>query len=254
MELSEKFIATLANSIIELQFTNWRFYVAIIFTSFVTSLFFSWAKSYGSERGKFRAITENFSEIKRQLSETTSTAKNIELSLSHSEWAVKEYKTVRRNKLEDLSLATYRTQEWISERLHFSGDEEFKSSGSPVFQVLMLSELYFPELKPFSLSFFNLHQEFLKTALECVSELRVANSEMKKIQISVDFAKETKDVAKMGELVSQYGEAVDKYTEVRNATHTPLMNSYQSFTTNLHQLQDEISKIMEKTIRDQKIN
>lgn len=142
-------ISAIAKQIVDQELIqNWKFYLILLAITFVASGISSFAISYFKSRGKHFATKADFEELLRQVRQTTEATESIKQSLSHQDWVVREFKTLRRTKLEDLLTAAYETHHWLDQRRSealFSGAEV--SAPDPSTRLVVIGGLYFPELK-----------------------------------------------------------------------------------------------------------
>lgn len=126
---------------------DWGALLILIGIPGIAFLVGKWLGGFFAKNAEFAAIKANFDDMKTQLSETTNLAKGIEIRLSHRDWTMREYKTLRRTKLEELMTSVYLTERWLE--LHITvaiSSLSEEPPESPINNVLMLSNLYFEEL------------------------------------------------------------------------------------------------------------
>jgi hypothetical protein len=144
--------------------TGWRtwsiqFALWLIGTGFVTFLAAYWTK-----RGENKAIRADFEMLKTQLADNT----RVITEIAHEDWNSREWKTIRRQKLEELSknlnllLNETQAQAW----------DGLTKGQSPLYaaqsfrEIQMLCNLYFPELRAVShaleASYFEQHDWLVK--------------------------------------------------------------------------------------------
>jgi len=118
--------------------------VAIAALSGVATAFFS---SYFRRRGETYATKADFSELLAQLRETTKAAEDVRSEISHADWKSKEWKTLRRIKLEELMLFLYETRDWIADQasVKMFGSEPSSLTDQQA-RLDLTARLYFPEL------------------------------------------------------------------------------------------------------------
>ncbi len=140
--------SAVAKDIVENQLLfNWEFYfvqIAVIFLSFAAVSFLT---AYFKGRGSNLATKTDFDDLLNQLRKTTDATESIKQSISHEDWAMREYKIIRRSKLEELLYAIYDSREWIEKlRQTYFFAEQGTESTSPLYKVSIVGGLYFPEL------------------------------------------------------------------------------------------------------------
>lgn len=124
------------------------------------------------ELGKQAAITAQFEILTGELKANTETVEKVKVEIAHGDWAVREWKTVRRVKLELLLENVYKDEEW---RSTFSSQRIYKGKvdpgGSPIPQIKIIGLLYFPELSVVVREFCEAHDAFVLLTLQHGSEL-----------------------------------------------------------------------------------
>lgn len=146
--MSETLIREVAQQIIKEQFLeNWKFYMLIL-GLWTIGLVVALMVSYMKKRGENLATKADFEELLQQIRATTKTTEEVKTAIAHADWNTKEWKTLRRMKLEDLIESIYSVNQWISDdtkqRLIFGGQN---GDVNPIFKVKMITDLYFPELQ-----------------------------------------------------------------------------------------------------------
>lgn len=141
-------LTTLARQIVENEILlNWRFHGLLLLLVFVAASGASFLTSYFKNRGKSFATKVDFDSLLTQLKKTTEVAEKIRSEISREEWALKEFKTLRRTKLEELMLAVFATHHWLDkERASSLFGGEKNAGPEPATKVSLISGLYFPEL------------------------------------------------------------------------------------------------------------
>lgn len=250
MEFNDKAVVELAKKILDLQIADWRYYAVIIGISFLGALFFAWLKSYGTEKGKISAIASNFEQIKMQLAETTLTTKNIELALGHSDWMAKEYKTLRRAKLEELLFSSYEAENWISKIITSDNEiDGFNAEHSPIYKFLVISQLYFPELKDKRDKIYSLHQSFVVTLLDKLRPIRAAHLQLKHLDVQWEIFQKMPDAAARQEAsLVERREVSANYVDARAKSHEALIVIYGEVARSFADIRTNIEKIMHQTI------
>jgi hypothetical protein len=126
---------------------NWRFYALVAAAALIASLLANAISSYARKRGETFATKADFEEILRQLEASTKATEGIKASVQHADWQSREWKLVRRSKLEELMDSAYAAEHWLVKcRFNniFQGNNEI--GPDPTDKVKRLSALYFPEL------------------------------------------------------------------------------------------------------------
>lgn len=139
---------------------NWHFYVVLLFIVIVGGAAVAFVAPYLRSRGNAYATKADFDELLAQLKQTTEATEKIKITVSHDDWKAKEYKTLRRLKLEELLLAIYESEGWLDKRKEWWWSEDDVKWQSPFHKVTIVSALYFPELNSvanFSVKFASLN-------------------------------------------------------------------------------------------------
>jgi hypothetical protein len=133
---------------------NWKFYLiqlGIVLLAVAAVNFFS---AYFKGRGASLATKADFDELLSQLRATTETTESIRRTISHEDWSIREFKMLRRSKLEELMLALYDTHHWLEKKGNASlYAEPGNQSADPINRVKVIAGLYFPELNAEILEF-----------------------------------------------------------------------------------------------------
>ena len=161
-------ISELAKQILAgMVWTQWPFYVLIVLIAIVWWYFRSSLSSYAIEVGKFAAVTGHFETLTKQLAANTQTVETIKAEIAHGDWATREWKTLRRLKLEELLQAMLEQKNWgdvYSSELIFGNS--IKAGPPPVNNVELIGLLYFPELENEIFTYCQAHQELKILTLE----------------------------------------------------------------------------------------
>ncbi|APR05841.1 hypothetical protein [Thauera chlorobenzoica] len=146
--MSDALIREIAEKIIQEQLLqNWHFYALLLGLLLINSAAAGWVGSYFRKRGETYATKADMDAILDQIHATTEVAEQVKTAIAHSDWTTREWKTLRRVKLEELMEAVYATREWLSKELNSRLFGQTQSSGaSPVWKVQLVSRLYFPEM------------------------------------------------------------------------------------------------------------
>lgn len=126
---------------------NWRFYGLVAAIALLATVLGNVISSYARKMGETLATKADFEEILRQLRASTKTTEDIKASVQHSDWLSREWKVVRRTKLEELLDGAYAAEHWLEacrNRWMFQTTGEL--GPDPTDKVKRLCALYFPEL------------------------------------------------------------------------------------------------------------
>ena len=146
--MTETLIRQIAEQIVrEELLENWRLYVLVIAIAALSAVATAFSSSYFRRRGETYATRSDFSELLAQLRETTKAAEGVRSEIAHADWKSKEWKTLRRIKLEELMLFMYETRDWIADQgiaKIFGSEPSVLRDQQPILDLT--ARLYFPEL------------------------------------------------------------------------------------------------------------
>jgi hypothetical protein len=146
--VDEATISLIAKQIVNTELLlNWKFYAVFLAISLLACVGSSFLVAYFTSRGKHFATKADFDELLKQLRLTTEVTESIKQSLSHHDWSLREFKTIKRTKLEELFNAIFETHYWLDEcrkESLFDGDKV--KLPDPLNKVYVIGNLYFPEL------------------------------------------------------------------------------------------------------------
>lgn len=121
----------------------------VLVAAAVGAVFGAWLSGYGRRKGENLATKEDHDELLRQIKSNTLTVEGIKIDLAATDWITKEWKTLRRQKLEELitsMVALCDHQQALQDSAIFNhGERPANIDLYP--KITMLSELYFPECK-----------------------------------------------------------------------------------------------------------
>lgn len=180
-------IAELARQIVQDQvFENWKFYALVFAIWFLQLAASKFIGIYFGERGRIAGIEADFKTILSQLKETTAASKGVELALSHRDWVMKEFNTLRRLKLEELLSAVYDTSVWLEKLLSSEiVNVKLDATTSPVSKVNMLTVLYFPELATVCENMYLLHHRAYMLVIEASQDLSHIQERIEIVQYKI---------------------------------------------------------------------
>ena len=147
--MQEPLIREIALQIVREQFfENWMLYALLAAIALLSSVASAFIVSYVRKRADTYATKADLDEVLRQIRKTTEVTEEVRTSISHADWVTREWKSIRRTKLEELLEQTYATEHWLDEqRGIWIFQKGNKSLPSPADKVSQLSTLYFPEIE-----------------------------------------------------------------------------------------------------------
>jgi hypothetical protein len=124
---------------------NYQFFFILIALGILAALVAWFIAAYLGERGKLFAMTEKLQERLDEIRQTTEVAESVRTRIAHSDWTTKEYKTLLRNKLEQLMASAYRVKAASEADARLTEDRRTLqlTSKEPIHEVALLSKLYF---------------------------------------------------------------------------------------------------------------
>lgn len=141
--------------------TSWKVWSLQFALWIVGTALAAFAGAFFAKRGEHKAIQADFQSLKNQLKENTIAVKMIETEIGHSDWAAREWKTLRRIKLEELLSLNEELLQWVYESVSAAKETGVIPS---LFKAHTLGLLYFPELQ---LTINQLLEDTLSFQLEC---------------------------------------------------------------------------------------
>ena len=213
-------ISKIANEIVnETILLNWRFYVLLVSITFVATCISSYVFPYIAARGKALATKADFNLLLTQLQITTATTETIKRSITHNDWALKEFKLLKRNKLEELLITLYDIEQWINDQTNnvlFRGAND--KSASPIKKLNLIGLLYFTELEAEIVNFEKCYRAYNLLLLSEGKKLKTLEHEENKIKLELDYASKYNQkivddlFLKLKEVGNKTNEIVDKAT------------------------------------------
>lgn len=127
---------------------NWLFYFLIAAVSLLSGVAGNFIGSYARKRGENLATKADFDAILSQLTVTTKATEDIRTSIQHSDWLSREWKVIRRTKLEELLDSAYACEDWLTiVKNKWLFHRDIEEGTNPADKVKRLAALYFPELR-----------------------------------------------------------------------------------------------------------
>lgn len=127
---------------------SWKFYVLLLAITLISTVASALLSSYVRKRAETYASKADLSELVRQLETTTQAAEAVKAAISHADWSVREWQSLRRTKLEELLTTVYDVRHWLDVDMNVRFFNEAKTERkSPIWKLEVVSRLYFPELR-----------------------------------------------------------------------------------------------------------
>lgn len=173
-DLVRQFVEALFN---EQLATNWRFYLLVGGVTLLANIFWVFATPYIKKRSETLATKADLDELLRQVEKTTRVTEEVRASVSQMEWVSREWRTLRRIKLEELLTAAYRHDFWLQKlRDKFIYDKDVDEVPEPYSQMQLLMSLYFPELEQEVLKVKLAHINLQKLIINGSEDLKAAKA------------------------------------------------------------------------------
>jgi hypothetical protein len=164
---------------------NWVFYAVLIALSLVCTAASTFAATYIRKRSETYATKVDLADLVAQLKATTEAAENVRTAIAHADWSAKEWKTLRRLKLEELLEAAHSAQHWLDKEsdIRLYGNKT-DVGPSPLERITRISALYFPELSEETAAFKRAWRNQRMLILDLQSQfLSVGNDMDKRVEL-----------------------------------------------------------------------
>jgi hypothetical protein len=241
-------IRTIATEIVQQTLLdNWLFYATIALLTVVSSIASAYAIEYAKTRGKALATRADFDLLLDQVSQTTKVTNKISQDISHSDWALKEYKVLRRIKLEELLTTTYDAIDWLDKHKDsniFDGDE-IKTS-SPITKARIIGTLYFPELKQNIDDLVSAHDKHYFWSMKGKSILLPYKSEERLIDL--EYKQPTTTLEQLSSLQTRMKILQDSRTKAMQSIVDDYPNIYNPLIHSLNNIRIQASELMSNLI------
>lgn len=147
--MQQDLIREIAEAVVRDQLiANWRFYAVLVCVAVVGGAAGNWIIPYLRKRAETSALKADMDEVLRQLRETTRTTEQIRVAINQADWAQREWRTIRRVKLEEILGAAYSLDQWLDlQQDRWLHGHELKTDSVPMDRLKIIGALYFPELK-----------------------------------------------------------------------------------------------------------
>jgi len=179
---------------------DWYFYFLIFSVSLIGAYLGALIRSFGKEKGKYKAIESSLNVIKKQVAATTETAEKIKHDIELNVWREKDREMLKREKLEEYlfiilnSTDTYHT---MMENKLLNQSNEFDHQAFN--KADMIQSLYLPELA-------EVHNQYRIAVVEFRNWLLSGMIEVqKKMKSGGTFVTPGK------EYMDSYGEVIQKF-------------------------------------------
>lgn len=128
----------------ELLFTNWRLYALTLAVLLLSKAIDAYFVRYWAKRADVKAAGADLQEVIRQLKATTAAAEAVRAQISKADWLDKEWRSIRRVKLEELLSSADGMLETLGYK---AADDPESPTNNDANKLKMLCALYFPELR-----------------------------------------------------------------------------------------------------------
>lgn len=181
--MNEKLIHEIAEQIVKEEILgNWIFYLLILAVSIISAFVSSYITGYARTRGQNLATKADFNQLSEQVRKTTITTEEIKTSIAHTDWSAREWKKLRKIKLEELLSTVYEIHEWFRINTNYRlFNSEIEPNTPPFMKIRMLVILYFIEdlsteidaleniSAKYKLLLINAHEDITKNAAQLVA-------------------------------------------------------------------------------------
>lgn len=241
-------IAELARKIVEQQVQQeWWFYLMLLALIFLAAFFGSVVRGYATDVGKFKAIERNYEAVLEQLRKSTSATTQIQLALNHQDWSSREFKTLRREKLEGVVFILYEVREAASKMVTEDADAVTETESTSLNKLVALVGLYFPELTTPILKFAAAKHDFIMARLEKGQPSRRAKSKVAKLEFEITAYFENPSLnssANIDELQLQLDGARIEYLDIAHEYQLELLKLYRKIHHEFEVAEGEIKSLM----------
>lgn len=160
----------------ELFFSNWRLYALTLAVLAISKTVDVYLAKYWGKRAEIKANATDLQEVIRQLRATTEATEAVRVQMSKTDWLDKEWRSIRRVKLEELLCAANGMLQSLGLK---AIDDPVAPTNRDSEKLRMLCALYFPELRVEVTDVYTTHKEFRIYFLESQSaKLSAATEDM----------------------------------------------------------------------------
>jgi hypothetical protein len=183
--MTDSILRELAEQIVRDQILlNWRFYAILVAISVIAAVGSAFVVAYIRKRAETYATKADLSELLAQLKATTTAAEQVKTAIAHADWSNREWKSLRRTKLEELLSTVYDVRHWLdrdmSARFFNKATAEDRS---PIWRLELISRLYFPELLLESHMLSLVYFEYTRWMLDVQFELHQCKEDLAKTKV-----------------------------------------------------------------------
>lgn len=147
---SDATLTAIAHQLLENRTTaNLQFMFVYLALGLVFAALIAVTTAYFLERGKLLAATNTLSARLDEIRRSTDASERVKTSIAHNDWTVKEFKTLRRTKLEQLTTASYKLLLASEADAKFTlDDDNYRvTSREYTIDVHQISALYFTSFR-----------------------------------------------------------------------------------------------------------
>ena len=189
--MSEAIVREIAQQIVREELLwNWSFYLLLFALFLVVSVASAFITSYIRKRAENYATKTDLEELVVQLRATTEAAEQVKTAIAHTDWTTKEWKTLRRIKLEELVETVYAVRQWLDQETEVRlFNKQTTSAPSPVWKLKLVSRLYFPELRDEVQALTLVYGEYTICMIDIQQKLLSAGTDLAQRQVIFDAAR-----------------------------------------------------------------
>jgi hypothetical protein len=137
---------------------SWWFWLVFICATGLSAAITAYGASFLQKRAETAAMRRDMKDILRQLKETTEVATSTRTAIERIDWLDREWRVVRRQKLEQLLTAVYDLETWLEQmRERWTHGDAVTVDPRAIEKVKVLYTLYFPELTGVAANVLNAH-------------------------------------------------------------------------------------------------
>lgn len=122
----------------------WILLILVLVASFIGAFF----GKYAETKAQNLATREDFESLQKQLKDSTALVEGIRASFARTDWATKEWATIRIKKIEELMVAVASCESFLEVTRQETRNNTYQiGKESPFDKTAILAELYLPELE-----------------------------------------------------------------------------------------------------------